>query len=109
MANSCSGLARPVQTTTRTQRGLGRISLVGLGAQLQNLDVDLMSWVAGSRAASLLAAPSRVTTPLTLLAASAAELLVVQARHQPTVAARTSVRRVAVIVFALTTLESRRF
>jgi hypothetical protein len=38
-----------------------------------------MSWVAGSRAASLLAAPSRATTPLTLLAASAAEILVIQA------------------------------
>jgi len=78
--------------------------LSGVGAQLQVLDVALMSWVAGSRAASLLAAPSRVTTPLTLLAASAAEIFVVQARHQPTVAARTSVRRLTAVVFGLTTL-----
>jgi len=76
----------------------------GLGAQLQNLDVALMSWVGGSRAASLLAAPSRVTTPLGLLAASSAEIFLVQARHHRATSARASVRRVAGVVFALTTL-----
>ena len=76
----------------------------GLGAQLQNLDVALMSWVGGNRAAGLLAAPSRVTTPLGLLAASSAEIFLVQARHLRTSSARASRRRVAGAVFALTTL-----
>jgi O-antigen/teichoic acid export membrane protein len=76
----------------------------GLGAQLQNLDVALVGWLAGSRAAGLLAAPSRLATPLGLLASSSASVLLVQARHLRTASDRASPKRVTGAVFVLTVL-----
>ncbi len=54
-----------------------------VGAQLQNLDVPLVGWVAGGSAAGMLAAPSRMTNPLGILASAAASMLLVQDRHGP--------------------------
>lgn len=55
----------------------------GLGAQLQNLDVPIVGALAGSYQAGILAAPSRLTTPLGVLAGSAASILLVARRHRP--------------------------
>jgi O-antigen/teichoic acid export membrane protein len=52
-----------------------------MGAQLQNLDVPLMAWLGGAASAGLLAAPSRLTTPLGLVASSVATIILVQRRH----------------------------
>ncbi|MDQ1629395.1 MAG: hypothetical protein QOI54_3139 [Actinomycetota bacterium] len=78
-----------------------------LGAQLQNLDVPLVGALAGAGSAGLLAAPSRLTTPLGLVAASAASILLVQARHHaggPRPAGARPLRRVVAGVLALTAL-----
>lgn len=53
-----------------------------LGAQLQNLDVPIVGALAGTYHAGILAAPSRLTTPLGVLAGSAASIMLVQRRHR---------------------------
>jgi O-antigen/teichoic acid export membrane protein len=52
-----------------------------LGAQLQNIDVTIVGLLAGSAAAGVLAAPSRLTTPIGVAAASAASIVLAQARY----------------------------
>jgi len=52
-----------------------------LGGQLQNFDVPLVGLLAGAGAAGLLAGPSRLTAPLGMVAATAATIVFVQARH----------------------------
>lgn len=76
----------------------------GIGAQLQNLDIPLVAWLAGPAAAGLLAAPSRMTTPLGVLAASASVVVLVQHRHVGTGSGRAghAVRATAIVVTALT-------
>jgi O-antigen/teichoic acid export membrane protein len=52
-----------------------------MGAQVQNLDVPIVSWLAGPAQAGLLAAPSRLTSPIGIVASSVASILFVQRRH----------------------------
>lgn len=70
----------PKLSTKSLRRGVSFMT-GSLGANLQNLDVPLVAWVAGAASAGLLAAPSRITTPLGVLAASAATIVLVQKRH----------------------------
>lgn len=93
-------LATPLLSTTSLKRGISFMA-GSLGAQLQNLDVPLVAWLAGAASAGLLAAPSRLTSPLGLLASSAATIVLVQKRHTHE---RLKILPTALRVVALTAL-----
>jgi O-antigen/teichoic acid export membrane protein len=92
--------AAPSLSTTRLRRGMSFMA-GNLGAQLQNLDVPLVAWLAGAASAGLLAAPSRLTSPLGLLASSAATIILVQRRHTQ---GRLKILPTALVVVALTSV-----
>ena len=92
--------AAPSLSTRNLRRGMSFMA-GSLGAQLQNLDVPLVAWLAGAASAGLLAAPSRLTSPLGLLASSAATIVLVQRRHSHE---RLKILPTSLRVVALTTV-----
>ena len=78
----------------------------GLGSQLQNIDVTLVGVLAGSAAAGILAAPSRLTTPIGVAAAAAASVVLAQNRYlvQDHANRRHAVTKITASVFAVTAI-----
>jgi O-antigen/teichoic acid export membrane protein len=76
-------------------------SAIAMGAQVQNLDVPIVSWLAGPTEAGLLAAPSRLTSPISIVASSVTSILFVQRRHLATPTGPAEIRQRAGITIAL--------